>query len=102
MEEANTVSESSWSILIPTIRAEGSEIWVSFNPMEEDDPTYQRFVVNPPPNSEIHKVGWQDNPWFPKVLDDERLYLKKVDPEAYENVWEGETRQISDARDLSQ
>nr|WP_321499985.1 PBSX family phage terminase large subunit [uncultured Dethiosulfovibrio sp.] len=97
VEEANTVSESSWSILIPTIRAEGSEIWVSFNPMEEDDPTYQRFVVNPPPNSEIHKVGWQDNPWFPKVLDDERLYLKKVDPEAYENVWEGETRQISDA-----
>ena len=35
----------SWDVLIPTIRKSGSEIWISFNPKFEDDPTYQRFVL---------------------------------------------------------
>ena len=97
VEEAQTISENSWEILIPTIRSENSEIWISFNPQEENDPTYQRFIVNTPPNSIIEKVGWQDNPFFPDVLDKERLYMLKTDPEAYQHVWEGFCRQISDA-----
>lgn len=97
VEEAQTISEDSWEILIPTIRAENSEIWISFNPFQEEDPTYQRFVLNTPPNSVIQKVGWQDNPHFPKVLDAERRYMLKVDPEAYQHVWEGFCRQMSDA-----
>jgi phage terminase large subunit len=48
VEEAQSVSAHSWEILIPTIRKEGSEIWVSFNPGQEDDPTYRRFVLAPP------------------------------------------------------
>src|SRR6185437_15618646 len=43
VEEAQTVSKSSWDVLVPTIRKEGSEIWVSFNPDLETDETYQRF-----------------------------------------------------------
>ena len=96
-EEGQTVSEESWEILIPTIRAENSEIWISFNPQQEEDPTYQRFVINTPPDSILKKVGWQDNPYFPQVLDKERLYMLKIDPEAYQHVWEGFCRQISDA-----
>jgi phage terminase large subunit len=65
VEEAQTVSKQSWEVLIPTIRKEGSEIWVSFNPELETDETYKRFVLNPPPKSKVVKVNWSDNPWFP-------------------------------------
>ena len=44
-EESEAISESSWDLLIPTIRAQGSEIWVVFNPSDEMDNTYQRFVA---------------------------------------------------------
>ena len=97
VEEAQSISESSWEVLIPTIRAEDSEIWISFNPQQEEDPTFQRFVVNTPPNSIIHKVGWQENPFFPNVLDVERRYMLSIDPEGYQHVWEGDCRKISDA-----
>jgi len=97
VEEAQSVSNESWEVLIPTIRRAGSEIWVSFNTGEEDDPTYVRFVKNPPPDSVVKKVGWQDNPFFPEVLDRERLYLKEVDYEAYLHIWEGYPKKISEA-----
>ncbi len=89
VEEAQAVSPSSWNTLIPTIRKEGSEIWISFNPNLESDPTYQRFVMNPPTNSIIITVNWQDNPWFPKVLLDEKNDLMARDYDQYLNVWEG-------------
>lgn len=97
VEEAQSVSEESWSVLIPTIRAKDSEIWITFNPIEESDPTYQRFVVNPPPDSIVKFVSWRNNPWLPDVLRRELDYLKRVDFDAYRHIWEGETRTISDA-----
>ena len=97
-EEAQSVSRESWELLIPTIRKEGSEIWISFNPDSPDDETYRRFVKNPPSNALVVKVGWKDNPWFPKTLEAERVYCKKVDPEGYEHIWGGEPRTISDAQ----
>jgi phage terminase large subunit len=89
VEEAESVSKSSWDTLIPTIRKPGSEIWLTWNPDLEEAETHQRFVVNPPPNSKIVKIGWQDNPWFPDVLRQEMEYLKQKDYPAYLNVWEG-------------
>jgi phage terminase large subunit len=100
VEEAQTVSDRSWEILIPTIRAKGSEIWVTFNPSEETDPTYQRFVVNTPPNATVQTLNWNDNPWFPDELKKEKDYLYSVDPEAAEHVWGGNTRRITDAQVL--
>jgi phage terminase large subunit len=94
VEEAENVSNNSWEVLIPTIRKEGSEIWVSFNPSVEDAPTHQRFVIRPPPNAWVVKVSWRDNPWFPDVLAAERDTLKANDEEAYLNIWEGECRRF--------
>ena len=91
VEEAQSVSEASWNILIPTIRKEGSEIWVTFNPDREEDATYQRFVVNPPPDSIVQLVNYYDNPWFPEVLRKEMEYDKEVDYGKYEHVWLGKT-----------
>jgi phage terminase large subunit len=96
VEEAQTTSRLSWNILIPTIRKEGSEIWISFNPELETDETYQRFVANPPQDSITMKVNWSDNPWFPDVLKLEKDALKLRDEEAYNQVWEGLCRQTVD------
>lgn len=96
VEEAQTVSRNSWNVLIPTIRKEGSEIWVSFNPELETDETYQRFVVNPPDNCISVKINWNDNPWFPETLRLEKDSLKTRDPAAYNMVWEGLCRQTVD------
>jgi len=96
VEEAQTVSQRSWNTLIPTIRKEKSEIWVSFNPELESDETYQRFVLNPPANSKVVKINWSDNPWFPETLKLEKDSLKARDIEAYNTVWEGLCRQTVD------
>jgi phage terminase large subunit len=100
VEEAETVSDDSWSVLIPTIRKDGSEIWVSFNPREDTDPTYKRFVMNPPPEARVVEISSWDNPWLPDVLKAERDYLFRVDPEAAAHVWGGKTRRITDAQVL--
>lgn len=97
VEEAEAVSEESWSVLIPTIREEGSEIWVSFNPDLETDATHKRFITSPPPGAKVVAVGWEDNPWFPRTLEAEKNHLYAVDPDAAAHVWGGETRVISKA-----
>jgi phage terminase large subunit len=96
VEEAQTTSRLSWNILIPTIRKEGSEIWISFNPELETDETYQRFVAVPPADCITMKVNWYDNPWFPDTLKLEKDSLKLRDEEAYNQVWEGLCRQTVD------
>lgn len=93
VEEGQSVSKRSWDILIPTIRKDGSEIWVSFNPELDTDETWKRFVANPPTESVVVSVNWRDNPWFPSVLEQERQDAKDRMPKAdYENIWEGKCR----------
>ena len=98
VEEAESVSRESWDLLIPTIRREHSEIWVSFNPGSPDDDTWRRFVLSPPAGALVAKVGWQDNPWFPRTLHAEKEYCARVDPEAHAHIWEGQPRCISEAQ----
>lgn len=96
VEEAQAVSKRSWDILVPTIRAPNSEIWVSFNPSMDTDETYQRFVVRKPDNSVVVAMNWYDNPWFPPVLEQERLACKRDQPADYDNIWEGKPRSVVD------
>lgn len=92
VEEARAVTKRSWGILTPTIRKAGSEIWITFNPELDTDETYQRFVLNPPPGAQVHKLTWRDNPWFSKEMEDDRLHCLATDPEGYKNIWEGECK----------
>jgi len=101
VEEAEAVSDQSWRILIPTVRKPGSEIWVSFNPALASDPTYRRFVQDPPSRSIVRFVSWKDNPWLPEVLQNEAEELRRKDPEAHAHVWGGEPWQRSDAQVLA-
>lgn len=90
VEEAEKVSDSSWEVLIPTIRKKGSEIWISFNVKFITDATYRRFVIEDVEDRFLKKVSWRDNPFFPEVLKKEMEALKKRDYEAYLHIWEGE------------
>ena len=100
VEEGQNTSENSWKILIPTIRKAGSEIWITLNPDLETDPTYKRFIINTPPRTLLVHIGWEDNPWLPKELRDEKDYLYSVDPDAAAHIWGGSTRVSSEAQIL--
>jgi phage terminase large subunit len=89
-EEAQTLSNRSLALLRPTIRAEGSEIWFSWNPRRKSDAVDQFLRVERPDNATVVKVNWRDNPWFPTVLEGERqLDLEKY-PDRYSHVWLGD------------
>lgn len=91
-EEASNISKKSWDLLIPTIRKPDSEIWISYNPELETDSTHSRFVINPPPNCVSVHMTYADNPWFPAVLEQERLHCQATSPEDYDNIWLGQCR----------
>ena len=97
-EESQTISETSWQTLIPTIRKEGSEIWVSFNPLQTDDPTTKRFIESPPPGAYVRKVNYDENPYFTEEMRAEMEYDKRTDYEKYLHIWEGYPRTFSDAQ----
>lgn len=90
VEEAHSVSQKSWDVLIPTIRKEGSEIWATLNPQLETDPVYAMFIAGTRPDCLSVAVNHSDNPWFPEVLEAERLHAKaNKKPSEYEHIWEG-------------
>jgi phage terminase large subunit len=90
IDEAETVSEAAWRKLIPTVREEGSEIWVTWNPESKESATHKRFRMNTPEDSKIVQINWPDNPWFPETLEKERLEDKAKRPDIYDHVWEGD------------
>jgi phage terminase large subunit len=97
VEEAMGVSSDSWEFLIPTIRKDGSEIWVTFNPSEEKDPVYQIFLVNGAADAFVRKVNYSENPHFPDTLRKEMEWTKARDYQAYLHIWEGEVKRHSNA-----
>lgn len=92
-EEAQAISGKSWKTLIPTIRKEGSEIWVTYNPELESDETHQRFVVSPPPDCVSVVMNYNDNPYFPAVLEQERQHAEAtMRVEEYNHTWLGQCK----------
>ena len=89
-EEAEAITAESWDVLIPTIRKEHSEIWISFNPKNVLDATYQKFVIDPPSDCINIRANYGDNPHFPEVLRLEMEECKKRDYDLYLHIWEGE------------
>lgn len=98
VEEAQTVTAASWQSLTPTVRRkEGAEIWVTYNLIDEDDATHQRFVIKPRPNSIVHKLNYDSNPYFPDGLREEMETDKANDFHMYEHIWLGMPLKISNA-----
>jgi phage terminase large subunit len=89
MEEAQTITQRSLSMLRPTIRTEGSEIWASWNPRRKSDAIDEFLRANKPDNATVVQANWRDNPWFPSVLDDERRLDLERYADRYDHIWEG-------------
>ena len=89
VEEAQRLTSPTALLLIPTIRAKGSELWFSWNPENRTDWVWQRFLNRPRPTDIIARVNWRDNPWFPAGLNEERVADQRDFPELYPHVWEG-------------
>lgn len=92
IEEAQTVSARSLDILVPTIRAPGSEIWASWNPAMETDAIDQRLVAHCPDDAIVEHVNYTDNPWASKALDSDRATMLRDDPEKFGHVYLGQYR----------
>lgn len=89
-EEAQTLSARSLSLLRPTIRADDSQLWFSWNPRRKNDPVDMMLRGDHlPTGAVVVRANWSDNPWFPKVLDRERLDCLKDNPDQYDHIWEG-------------
>ena len=89
IEEAQVLSHRSLALLRPTIRAKDSQIWASWNPRRKGDAIDDFFRVRRPRDAVAVEVNWRDNPWFPKVLEDERLTDMKLYADRYDHIWEG-------------
>lgn len=89
-EEAQTASQGSLTLLRPTLRAEGSELWFSWNPRRKVDPV-DVMLRGPaqPTGASVVQANWGDNPWFPDVLEQERLDCLRDNPDQYNHVWDG-------------
>ena len=100
IEEADTLSLQSWQVIKPTIREDGSEIWATMNPRNRTDILYKEFIEceEKPQNTYIKKVNWEDNPYFPQVLMNEKEQDKLRDYGLYRHIWEGECLEYSDAQ----
>jgi len=91
VEEAQTLSARSLGLLRPTIRAENSELWFSFNPTRKSDPVDQMLRGDSlPTNATVVQANWSDNPWFPSVLEQERLDCLRTQPDQYPHTWLGD------------
>lgn len=90
IEEAESITEKSWDVLIPTIRKPGSQIWISFNPARDDDPTYQKFIVDELEDAHVQYVTYKDNKYFGEPLKSEMELCKRVNYGKYRHIWKGE------------
>lgn len=95
-EEAQDFSQATLDIMEPTIRKPGSEMWWSFNPLLEEDPIYQMFVMNNHPDAYVQKINYYDNPWHGEIIANQAKLMKMTNSVKYRNVWLGECKQAVD------
>jgi len=96
IEEAHAITEDSWDIIDPTIRKEGSEIWISYNTRFKFDTIHKMFVIDePPPSSLVLKTSYRDNPYLTDVLKSQMETMKERDYEKYLNIWDGQLKQLA-------
>jgi phage terminase large subunit len=96
IEEAHSLTEEQWEILEPTIRKEGSQVWVVFNPKLATDFAYKRFVLNPPPRTIVRKINYDENPFISSTMRDLIESAKLEDPDKFSHVYGGEPLQDDD------
>jgi phage terminase large subunit len=94
--EGQTITHRSLSILKPTIREKDSEIWIDWNPRRKTDPVDIMFRGEEKPTGAlIVRSNWDNNPWFPAELEQERQDCLRMEPDQYDHIWEGDYITVS-------
>lgn len=91
-DEAEPITEEAWTKLIPTLREEDSELWLTWNPERKKSATNKRFMPsndNGDPHVKIVEMNWRDNPFFPAILERKRQKDERERPDQYDHIWEG-------------
>lgn len=112
-EESQSTSKRSVGLIRPTMRWENarlglmSEMWWSWNPLRKSDAVDAMFRgENAPTGAIVVRANWDDNPWFPSVLAQERQDCMKNTPDQYQHIWEGDYATVLSgayyAKDLAQ
>lgn len=97
VDEAEPVSDDAWTKLIPTLREEDSELWVTWNPESKRSATHKRFRdCAPDPLTKVAELNWRDNPWFPAILERKRQQDLRDRPDQYEHIWEGAFKTVTE------
>ena len=97
IEEAQYLTGDSWEAIEPTIRKQGSEIWITFNPWHSTDAVWQHFCANPPPpRTFLHKVNYLENKFRGAEVDESAEFWRKTRPHRYPHMWLGELDDASD------
>lgn len=96
IEECEALTRQQWEILEPTIRTEDSEFWLIFNPQIVTDFVYQRFVINPPPNTLIRKINYNENPYLSSTIMAVIKAANDTDYEDYQHIYLGEPLEDDD------
>lgn len=96
IDEAEPVTEEAWSKLIPTLREEDSELWLTWNRERKNSATNKRFGNTDDPRTKIVEMNWRDNPWFPAILNRTRLKDLRERPGQYDHVWEGGYKTVTE------
>lgn len=100
-EEAQTITQKSLDLLIPTIRSDDAELWFSWNPDQPTDAVDRLLRGDPLPNSVAVRANYSDNPWFPEALRSDMERDKNSDPAKYAHVWLGEYQSQADQQFIS-
>ena len=106
-EEAQSATAHSISLLRPTMRAKGAEMWWSWNARRKTDPV-DVMLRGPekPTGAIVVEANWRDNPWFNDgELPQEREDCLRMKPDQYDHIWEGGYITVAEgayyARDLA-
>lgn len=90
VDEAEPVTDAAWTKLIPTLREEDSELWVTWNPERKKSATHKRFRQSTDPRYKVVELNFRDNPRFPTVLERQRQRDMRERPDQYAHIWEGD------------
>ena len=101
IEEGQTITKKSWEILEPTIRKDGSQIWISMNREEETDALWVAVAANPDNRTLVCKVNYYDNPFCPEELKLQAEKCRDQDFDDYLHIWEGEPVQQGNEKLIS-
>lgn len=96
VDEAEPVTENAWQVLIPTLREEDSELWVTWNPERKTSATHKRFRETKDPRVKVVEMNHRDNPWFPAKLERDRIRDAQERPDQYAHIWEGDFKTVSE------